>query len=120
MQIYYGLNDERILVLLSATDHVVLAAQYSIAEIPVLYRGYRGSRGKAISALSLDRPMDDDLRNKVERFLINWAQHKDRSNVPGELIVHWDRMVTRPGAVPPPPPPPPEFADMPNAPPVDR
>jgi len=111
LNIYRGLNGERILVLLAVGNRTAVGVQYSIEGVPVLYKGHGGLRDKSLSPLSINHPIPPDLQNKIYRFLLNWSLRKDKNSSLPIGVISWERKSNSPGTIVPPPPPPPPVAE---------
>jgi len=64
MNLYQGPDEESIRVLFSGETGRVIAMEYRVAELPVLYKGHRGMAAAAQFAGSVERAADTDMADR--------------------------------------------------------
>jgi hypothetical protein len=113
LNIYEGQDHERIRVLLANVERRVLAVEYCVDELPVLYKGALSIKDKRVSPLSTPRTVPTDLaqgegvQNIIRRRAMRAAADaKDPQAGPATVFTS-TRTFGGGSAVPPPPPPPP-------------
>jgi hypothetical protein len=112
LHVYEGFDHECIRVLLSANDHRAIAVEYCVDDVPVLYKGQPGLKGKRYSAMSIERTVleNPEQREHARRIVSRRALRGISESGPGpKAMVTMVRKIGGTDALPlaPPPPPPP-------------